>query len=292
MIVPALRSSNRHDESLTPGSKASLRVAVAVPRRVLASLLSRAAGGTRVAKQSVTDKFHTEDLPLKRFFSLLIIALWSQSLVLAQAPASGTDVAKTIQPTESETAPATDSEHQTAGGIKIPAGTPIEVEVAYTVNSLDVKPGESISFRVLVPIVIDGVTVIEEGALVTARVIKSKRGGHWGKAGKLVWSMEDVVGADKSRIPLAPEISTRSDKIWSLENKPKEAEKTQGKVNGTSHAGQVAAMSILTGALFPPLALMGGFKRGENAVLREGRRYVVTVGKDATVKVVSAVVGP
>ena len=59
----------------------------------------------------------------------------------------------------------------------------------------------------------------------------------------------------------------------------------QGKVRGTSHTGEVAAMSILTGALFPPLALMGGFKRGENAVLSEGRRFVVSVGKDTSVKV-------
>ncbi len=257
--------------------------------RFLPGFFQSPPAGIRVAKQGVTDKFFTEDLPLKRFFSLLIIALWSHCLVLAQAPASETDAAKTIQPAHSLTAPAPDSELQTAAGVKIPAGTPIEVEVAYTVNSLDVKPGESISFRVLVPILIDGVKVIEEGALVTARVIKSKRGGHWGKAGKLVWSMEDVVGADNSRIPLHPEVSARRDKIWSLENNPKAAEKTQGKVNGTSHSGEVAAMSILSGALFPPLALMGGFKRGENAILREGRRYVVTVGKDVTVNVASAV---
>ena len=29
---------------------------------------------------------------------------------------------------------------------------------------------------------------------------------------------------------------------------------------------------------------MGGFKRGENAILREGRRFVVAVGKDTLVK--------
>ena len=63
----------------------------------------------------------------------------------------------------------------------------------------------------------------------------------------------------------------------------------QGKVKGTSHTGEVAAMTIMSGVLFPPLALMSGFKRGENAVLREGRRFVVAVGKDATVKVAAAV---
>lgn len=226
---------------------------------------------------------------MKRFILLLIIALFPQGLALAQSAAPETDAAKIIQPSQSSPADTSEAPPQTGSTLKIPAGTPIEVEVAYTVNSLDVKPGEHISFRVLVPIVIDGVTAIQEGALVTARVTHSKRGGHWGKAGKLIWTMEDVVGADSSRIPLVPETASRTDKIWSLENNRQALGKSQGSVKGTSHAGEVAAMSILSGALFPPLALMGGFKRGENAVLREGRRYVVAVGKDTTVKVVSAV---
>jgi len=137
---------------------------------------------------------------------------------------------------------------------------------------------------------IGGVTAIEKGALVTARVTQAKRGGHWGKAGKLAWSMEDVVAADNSRIPLAPETASRSDKLWTLEARQANNEMRMGQssVKGTSHAGEVAAMTIVSGALFPPLALMNGFKRGENAILREGRRFVVAVGKDATVKVVAA----
>ena len=171
--------------------------------------------------------------------------------------------------------------------LKIPAGTLIEVEVAYTVNSLDVKPGERISFRVLIPIVIDGVTVIEKDALVTARITQAKRGRHWGKGGWLAWSMEDVVAADATRVPLAPETAARGDKLWSLEPKTTNTENVmgQGKVKGTSHTGEVATMSIITGAFFPPIALLGGFKRGENAILSEGRRYVVSVGRDTPVKV-------
>jgi hypothetical protein len=178
--------------------------------------------------------------------------------------------------------------------VKIPAGTPIEVEVGYTVNSLDLKAGERISFRVLVPIVVEGLTVIERDALVTARITLAKRGGHWGKAGKLAWTMEDVVAIDSSRIPLAPETATRSEKLWGLEPRPKDGEMKMGagRVTGTSHAGEVAAVSIASGILFPPLALMGGFKRGENAILREGRRFVVAVAKDTNVKVVAAMAAP
>ena len=226
---------------------------------------------------------------MKHSLFFLFAILLSQSVLFAQTSPPETAAAKIIQPSPAAAADATSP----AMELKIPAGTPIEVEVAYTVNSLDVKPGERISFRVLVPIVIDGVTVIERDALVTARITNAKRGGHWGKAGKLVWSMEDVVAADNTRIPLAPETAS-GNKLWSLETKSvnKDSAKAQGSVRGTSHVGEVATMAAVSGVLFPPLALLHGFKRGENAILREGRRYVVEVGRDSTVKVVAAASGP
>ena len=226
---------------------------------------------------------------MKHSLFFLFAILLSQSVLFAQTSLPETAAAKIIQPSQAAPVVATSATTE----LKIPAGTPIEVEVAYTVNSLDVKPGERISFRVLVPIVIDGVTVIERDALVTARITNAKRGGHWGKAGKLAWSMEDVVAVDNTRIPLAPETGS-GNKLWSLETKSvnKVPAKAQGSVKGTSHVGQVATMAAISGVLFPPLALLHGFKRGEDAILREGRRYVVAVGRDSTVKVVAAASGP
>ena len=226
---------------------------------------------------------------MKHSLLLLFAILLSQSVSFAQTTASETAAAKNIQLSQAATSYPTSGTAE----LKIPAGTPIEVEVAYTVNSLDVKPGERISFRVLIPIMIDGMTVIERDALVTARITSAKRGGHWGKAGKLVWSMEDVVAVDNTRIPLAPETAL-GEKLWSLETKTvtKQPVKAQGSVKGTSHVGEVATMAAVSGVLFPPLALLHGFKRGENAILREGRRYVVAVGRDATVKVVTVAAAP
>ena len=226
---------------------------------------------------------------MKHSLLLLFAIVLSQSVLFAQTSPSEAAAAKIIQPSQAATS------YATAGTVelKIPAGTPLDVEVAYTVNSLDVKPEERISFRVLIPIMIDGITVIERDALVTARITSAKRGGHWGRAGKLVWSMEDVVAADNTRIPLAPETAL-GDKLWSLETKTvnKGPAKAQGSVKGTSHVGQVATMAAISGVLFPPLALLHGFKRGEDAILREGRRYVVAVGRDATVKVGAAAAAP
>jgi hypothetical protein len=218
--------------------------------------------------------------------ALIFVGVLACGNASAQSGAVPAAAEQIIQPSQSA---ATVISDPAKSEVKLPAGTPIEVEVAYTVNSIDVKPGERISFRVLVPIVIDDVTLIEKGALVTARITQAKRGGHWGKGGRLVWSMEDVVAADNSRVLLAPETASRDEKIWSLETgrATKPTTVGQGRVKGTSHTGEVATMAVVSGVLFPPLALLGGFKRGENAVLREGRRFVVTVGKDATVKVVA-----
>ena len=224
---------------------------------------------------------------MKQFLWLLFLMLSCQALSFAQTAAVETGDAKIIQQSQSTVDSSTADQQRSLREVKLAAGTLIEVEVAYTVNSLDVKPGERISFRVLVPILIDGATVIERDALVTARITQAKRGGHWGKAGRLAWSMEDVVAADATRVPLAPETAARGDKLWSLETKTTNTKEVmgQGRVKGTSHSGEVAAVSIATGVLFPPLALMGGFRRGENAILSEGRRYVVSVGRDTPVRV-------
>jgi len=166
---------------------------------------------------------------------------------------------------------------QKAEQIVVPAGTRLDVEAVYTVSSLDVRPEELISFRVIVPIRIDGQTVIEKNSLVTGRVVQAKRGQHWGKAGKLSWIMQDVVAVDLTRVPIQAQ---------------RDSPLAENGIKGTSHGGQVATEMIVLGGLLwmaAPLVLMHGFKRGENAVLPEGKRFVVYVQRDTTVKTTSAV---
>ena len=238
-------------------------------------------------------------------FLFLFLALFVSALSISAQNTSPLPVAtETIQQSQSASVgasqalvPGSDEVNPKQAGqpipIKIPAGTAIEVEVAYTVSSLDIKPGELLSFRVLIPIIVDGVTAIEKGALVTARVTVAKRGGHWGKAGRLAWSMEDVVAADNTRILLDPVTRSRDEALWSLESKGRSsktgsAQVGQGSLKGTSHKGEVTTKTIIAAAIFPPLAplaLMNGFKRGENAVLPEGKRYVVAVRSDSNISV-------
>lgn len=176
------------------------------------------------------------------------------------------------QSTQSVTAPA--GEKRT---VKLPAGTPLEIEATHTVRSVDVRPNDYLSFRVLVPIKSNDMTVIEKDALVTGRVVKAKRGGRWGKAGKLSWVMIDVVAVDLTRVPV--EIS-------------RDSSDDRNRITGISHGGEVAARAIFLGALFPPAAAIGviggAFRRGGDAILPEGMRFVIYVQKDTEVTVSAA----
>jgi hypothetical protein len=140
--------------------------------------------------------------------------------------------------------------------VKIPEGVAIEVEAPFTVSSQDVKAGDAISFRVVNPVKVDGVVIVDAGATATARVVKASRGGHFGRAGRLAWEMQYVTAADGTRIPL----------------------QSGGRIVGDSKGAKVATAMVLTAALMPiiaPVALLHGFKRGENAILPAGKRFEV-----------------
>ena len=206
---------------------------------------------------------------MKRILSLVVIYLFVIATIQAQSPAATTDAVKSVQVSQPS---ALISQPSQTRELKIPAGTPVEIEAAYTVNSYDLHAKDLISFRVIVPIKIDGVTVIGKNSLVTGRVVQAKRGGHWGKAGKLAWTMQDVVAVDLARVPLQANI---------------EGPESRNGVKGTSHGGQVAAEMIVFGSLMfvaAPLVLMSGFRRGDNAVLPEGKRFVVYVQRDTLIK--------
>ena len=209
---------------------------------------------------------------MRRFFST-ILAFALMCPVGFQVSALKRIAAQEVQPQENsgsnagsvadETPPPT---QEAKPVIQIPDGTQIDIEAPYTLNSMDFKPKDKISFRVVNPIKVNGVTMIEQGAVATGTIDKAKRGGHFGKAGLFVWTMQTVTAVDGSQIPLrvAP---TR--------------------VRGDSKAAKVATQMIITGALLPliaPVALLHGFKRGKDAFIPAGKRYSVYVeGKPSLV---------
>jgi len=149
--------------------------------------------------------------------------------------------------------------------IRIPSGTLIDIETAYRISSQEINAGEAISFRVVNAVKIGDVSVIAQGAIATGRVVKASRGAHFGKAGRLAWTMETVTAVDGSRVPI----------------------QSAGRIVGDSKGAKVATQMVIMGALLwpiAPLVLLHGFKRGENAYLPQGRRFEVTVSSDTTIK--------
>ena len=122
--------------------------------------------------------------------------------------------------------------------------------------------GDVVDFTVVRPVQIDGVTVFEKEAGARARITTSKRAGHWGKAGKLEWAMQDVMATDGNRIP---------------------ARFTQRRI-GDSKGGTVAVAAVATTVLLGPVGLLWGLKKGKPAIIPAGNRYKVFVSGDTKIK--------
>jgi hypothetical protein len=146
--------------------------------------------------------------------------------------------------------------------VKVPDGTPIEIELKNNVSGQEVKVGDIVDFTVLHPVQVNGVTVFEKGASGRARITTAKKAGRWGKAGKLEWAMQDVQAADGNRIP---------------------ARFTQ-RALGDSRGGTVAVAAVATTVLLGPLGLLWGLKKGKPAIIPAGNRYSIFVHGDTTVR--------
>lgn len=174
-----------------------------------------------------------------------------------------------------QTTPATGSRANGTSGqlksveVKIPTGTSVEIETAFDISSAYVEEGDAISFRAVGPVKVNGLTVIAPSALATALIVKAKKRGHWGRSGKLAWSMRDIVAVDGQRIPL----------------------RFEREAAGEGKGGEVATKTVVTGGLLLPLwpiapvALLWGFKKGRDAVIPAGKRFVTFVSTDAVVSV-------
>ncbi len=144
----------------------------------------------------------------------------------------------------------------------VPDGTEVEIQLTNNASGEELKVGDVVDFVVVNPITVNGLTVFEKGAGARARITTAKRAGHWGKAGKLEWAMQDVMAADGNRIP---------------------ARFTQRQI-GDSKGGTVAVAAVATTVLLGPIGLLWGLKKGKPAIIPAGNRYSVFVHGDTKIK--------
>ncbi len=149
--------------------------------------------------------------------------------------------------------------------VKMPQGLGILVETLYPVSSADFKAGSMIALSVVSPVYIDGVLTIGRGTIARARIVRAKKARSWGRGGALKWEMEYIVAIDGTRIPV--QLSAASE--------------------GENRGGELAAGVAVTSALvFPytaPAALVWGFKKGEDAILRGSQQFAAIISGDTEV---------
>lgn len=143
--------------------------------------------------------------------------------------------------------------------VRMPQGTPILVETLYPVSSADFKINNTVAFSVVSSIYVDGVLTIPRGTVARARIVKVKRAKHFGRGGALTFEMEQIVAIDGTRIPVQLTFST----------------------DGGNRTGQMAAGAAATSALiFPytaPAAIVWGFKKGDEAVIRGNKQFAAVI---------------
>ena len=148
------------------------------------------------------------------------------------------------------------------GVVNVPDGTEVEIQLTNNASGEELKVGDVVDFVVVGPVQRNGLTIFEKGAGGRARITTAKRAGHWGKAGKLEWAMQDVMAVDGNRIP---------------------ARFTQRQI-GDSKGGTVAVAAVATTVFFGPLGLLWGLKKGKPAIIPAGNRYSVFVHGDVKIK--------
>lgn len=148
------------------------------------------------------------------------------------------------------------------GVVNVPDGTEVEIQLTNNASGEELKVGSLVDFTVVKPVVVNGMTIFEKDAAGRARITTAKRAGHWGKAGKLEWAMQDLLAVDGNRIP---------------------ARFTKRQV-GDSKGGTVAVAAVATTVFLGPVGLLWGLKKGKPAIIPAGNRYSVFVHGDVRIK--------
>jgi hypothetical protein len=161
--------------------------------------------------------------------------------------------------------------------VSIPDGTPVEIELKTPVSSQTAEAGSILEFHVVQPVLINGVQVVEAGALARGVVVRVQKAGRWARQGDLNWAIQDVTAADGRRVPLRfpaqpPKQPKSSKRVSSPEAQRERMQETSEEI-------------VYAPVLFPLYLTMWGQHKGEAATLAEGERFLVYARGESKVKV-------
>lgn len=149
--------------------------------------------------------------------------------------------------------------------VTLPQGAVVTVETLYPVSSASFKLNNTIAFSVVRPVYADGVLLIPRGTIARAKIVKLKKAGTFGRGGALTIEMEQIVAIDGTRIPV----------------------QLTAEAEGGNRTGALAAGAAATSALiFPytaPAAIVWGFKKGDDAVIRGSKQFSAVVKNETQI---------
>jgi len=149
--------------------------------------------------------------------------------------------------------------------VKLPQGSAVIVETLYPVSSADFKVNNTIAFSVAKPVIVDDALIIPRGTIARAKIVRAKKAGRFGRGGALTFEMERIIAIDGTKIPV--QLSAAAE--------------------GGNRSGVMAAGAAATTALiFPytaPAAIVWGFKKGDDAVVRGSKQFAAVIRNDIEV---------
>jgi hypothetical protein len=199
--------------------------------------------------------------------ALLLAAMSAQA---QEAPAPPEPVATepaAVAPAEAEAPapaePATvaPAEAPATGCCTVPARTPIEIEILDTVNSKANHNGDNFTFRLAVPLTIDGHIVIPAGTTGVGEVVHAERARFGGRAGELILAARylDHAGA---RIVLR-----------TLRFGPQQGHDSSGTIN---------SLNLAAAATIPALAMIGYLVAGGEVNVPAGTHASAQIAAELT----------
>jgi len=149
--------------------------------------------------------------------------------------------------------------------VKLQKGAAIVVETLYPISSANLQVGSTVAFSVVRPVFVDGVLVIPRGTVARAKIVHLKKAGNWGRGGALTWQMESIRGVDGTQIPV--QLSNYA----------------QGKNRGGEMAAGFAVTSAIIFPYTAPAALVWGFKKGDDAIVKGSKQFAAVIDSDTEI---------
>lgn len=92
--------------------------------------------------------------------------------------------------------------------VELPSGTKLQLELADDISSNKAQIGQEVVYFVKEAVAApDGKVLVQKGARATGKVTTAKGARSFGRKGKLEFTVEEVVAADGSKIPLRSSLS-------------------------------------------------------------------------------------